>query len=190
MATLTETITSALQAVGRATASHLREVVAEFDDINLSGEERLAAIATALGALAWNHHRRHRHVYLDAVKTWALEIAGELQPDPLRLRAPADQHRIAESAEVLIAGVDALIEMMNAGAVRMQDRLVTELAIVARLLGEHDANTIHLVMRSVAEALDRHGFDPGEVIVVPLREAALPISRDAALETLAPRGCA
>jgi hypothetical protein len=190
MATLAETINSALQAVGRATESRLRDVIAEFDNINLSGEERLDAIATAIAALAWTHHRKHRQAYLDAVRTWALEIAGELQPGPLRLRAAADPRHVAEAAEVLIAGVDGLIDMMNAGAVRTQDRLVTELAVVARLLGEHDANTIHLALRSIVDALDAAGFDTGEVIEVPLREAALPVARDAVLETLAPRGCA
>jgi hypothetical protein len=190
MTTLAETINSALQAVGRATESRLRDLVAEFDNMNLSGEERLDAIVSAIAALAWTHHRKHRPVYLDAVKTWALEIASALQPSPLRLRAPADPHHVSEAAEVLIGGVNGLIDMMNAGAVRTQDRLVTELAVVARLLGEHDANTIHLAMLSVANALDDVGFDPGEVVTVPLREAALPIARDASLETLAPRGCA
>jgi hypothetical protein len=190
MATLAETISSALRAVGRATESYLCDVVAEFDEINLSGEERLDAIATALAALAWTHHRRHRQVYLDAVKTWALEIASERQPEPLRLRAPVDPRQVAEAAEVLIAGVDGLIDMMNAGAVRTQDRLVTELAVVARLLGEHDVNTVHLAMLAVADALDGIAFDPGEVVKVPLRDAARPIARDAVLATLAPRGCA
>lgn len=190
MATLAETINSALRAVGRAAESRLRDVVAEFDNINLSGEERLDAIATAIAALACTHHRKHRPVYLDAVKTWALEIASELQPAPLRLRAPVEARHVAEAAEVLTAGVDGLIEMMTAGAVRTQDRLVTELAVVARLLGEHDANTIHLALRAVGDALDEAGFDPGEVISVPLREAALPLARDAVLESLAPRGCA
>lgn len=190
MATLAETINSALQAVGSATESRLRDVVAEFDCINLSGEERLDAVATAIAALAWTHHRKHRRVYLEAVKTWALEIASELQPGPLRLRAPADTRKVAEAADVLIGGVDGLIEMMSAGAVRTQDRLVTELALVARLLGEYDANTIHLALGTVEAAHLDDRFAPGEAVVVPLREAARPIRRDAALETLAPRGCA
>jgi hypothetical protein len=190
MATLSETINSALRAVGRATESRLREVIAEFDNMNLSGEERLDAIVTAIAALAWTHHRKHKRVYLDAVKTWALEIAAELQPGPLRLRAASDLRQVEEAAEVLIGGVDSLIEMMNAGAVRTQDRLVTELAVVARLLGEHDANTIHLALRTVSDALEQAGFDPGEPIAVPLRQSLLPLTRHVSLETLAPRGCA
>jgi hypothetical protein len=190
MATLSETINSALQAVGTATESRLRDVIAEFDGINLSGEERLDAIATAVAALAWTHHRRHKQVYIDAVKAWSLEIAGELQPHPLRLRSPADPRQVAEAAEVLIAGVDGLIDMMNAGAVKAQDRLVTELAVVARLLGEHDANTIHLTLLTIAAMLDEGGYGVGGVVTVPLRQAAMPLRRDAALETLAPRGCA
>ena len=165
-------------------------MVAEFDNINLSGEERLDAIVTAIAGLAWTHHRKHKRVYLDAVKTWALEIAAELQPPPLRLRAPADPHHVAEAAEMLIGGVDGLIDMMNDGAVRTQDRLVTELAVVTRLLGEHDANTIHAALRAVGAALDEADFEPGEPIAVKLRQSVLPVARDAALETLVPRGCA
>jgi hypothetical protein len=190
MATLSETINSALQAVGTATESRLRDVIAEFDNMNISGEERLDAIATALAALAWTHHRRHKQVYLEAVKAWSLEIAGELQPYPLRLRGAPDLRQVAEAAEVLISGVDALIEMMSAGAVKTQDRLVTELAVVARLLGEHDANTIHLTLLTVAAMIDESGYDAGAVVTVPLRDLALPVARNAALEALAPRGCA
>jgi hypothetical protein len=190
MSSLAETINNALLAAGPATEDRLRDVIADFDGMNLSAEERLAAVSTSVASVAWTHHRKHRHVYLDAVKTWALEIAAELQPPPLRLRAPADPHHVGEAAEVLIGGVDGLIDMMNATAVRTQDRLVTELAVVARLLGTYDANTIHLALRVVGDALGQPGFDPSEPISVPLRQSALPIARDAALEHLAPRGCA
>jgi hypothetical protein len=190
MATLAETINNALVAVGAATESRLRDVIAEFDNINLSGEERLDAIATAIAAVAWTHHRRHKPVYLEAVKAWALEIADELQPGPMRLRTPVDPHQVADAAEVLISGVDSLIEMMSAGVVRTQDRLVTELAVVARLLGEHDANTIHQALLAIAAALEEGDYDPSDVVAVPLRQAAMPVTREAALESLAPRGCA
>jgi hypothetical protein len=190
MATLAETINTALRAVGTATERQLRDLVAEFDGINLSGEERLGAVATSIAALAWTHHRRHKPVYLEAVKTWSLEVSAELQPGPPRLRGAADIQQVVEAAEALTQGVDGLIEMMHSGAVRTQHRLVTELAVVARLLGEYDANTIHLTLHCIAAAIEEPGFEPGEVVMVPLREAALPLRRDAALESLAPRGCA
>ena len=190
MATLTETISSALRAVGPTTESRLRDVMADFDAMNLSGEERLSAVTTTIAALAATHHRRHRGVYLDAVKAWAREIAGELRPEPLRLRGPTEPAQVEEAAELLTSGVESLIETMNGDSVRTQDRLVTELAVVTRLLGEHDANTIHQALLSIGAALDRKNFQAGETVTVPLRESLRPLSRDARLELLAPRGCA
>jgi hypothetical protein len=190
MSSLAETINNALRAVGPATEDRLREVIAEFENMNLSGEERLSAVATAIAAAATTHHRRHKPVYLDAVRTWALEIAAELQPGPLRLRRAPDRGQIEEGAEILVAGIDSLIELMAAHGVRTQDRLVTELALVSRLLGQHEANIIHLTLLVIARAISEADYRPGAVIALPLRETALPLTRDAALEALAPRGCA
>jgi hypothetical protein len=190
MTSLAETINNALRAVGPATEDRLRDVIGEFDALNLSAEERLAAVATAIAATAWTHHRRHKAVYLEAVRTWSLEIAAELEPGPLRLRAPADAERVADGAEVLVCGLDSLIELMAATPVRMQDRLVTELALISRLLGQNDANTIHLTLLAVGGALASDAYEAGAPIDIPLRQCSMPVPRDAALATLEPRGCA
>jgi hypothetical protein len=190
MSSLAETINSALQAVGQATEDRLRDIIADFDGANLTDEERLAAVATAVASNALSHHARHKPVYLDAVRTWALEIAAELQPRPMRLRRPVRPEQVEEGAEVLISGLDSLIEMMVGQDTRTQDRLVTELALVARLLGENDVNTIHLTMLAVAGALGSEDYKPGDIVTVPLRETGLPLHRHSALESLAPRGCA
>ena len=190
MSSLAETINNALLAVGPATEDRLRDVINDFDSMNLSAEERLASVATAIATVAHTHHRKHKAVYLDAVKTWSLEIAGELQPAPLRLRKPADAVQVEEAAEILISGIDGLIEIMSDHAIRTQDRLVTELAVVSRLLGQNDANTIHMTLIEVSRLLDSSAYRPGEIVAVPLREATLPLTRESSLETLAPRGCA
>lgn len=190
MGSLAETINSALQAVGQAAEDRLRDVIADFDGANLTDEERLAAVATAIAANAVAHHGRHKSVYLDAVRTWALEIAAELQPRPMRLRRPVRVDNVEEGAEVLISGLDSLIEMMVGQDTRTQDRLVTELALIARLLGENDVNTIHLAMLAVSRALDSEGYKPGELVTVPLRETGALLDRHAMLESLQPRGCA
>jgi hypothetical protein len=190
MSSLAETINSALQAVGQATEDRLRDIIADFDGTNMTDEERLAAVATAIASTAAAHHARHKPVYLDAVRTWALEIAAELQPRPMRLRRPVRAELVEEGAEVLISGLDSLIEMMVGQETRTQDRLVTELALVARLLGENDVNTIHLTMLAVAGALAGEDYEPGAVVTVPLRETGLPLHRYSELATLAPRGCA
>jgi hypothetical protein len=190
MSSLIETINSALAAVGPATETRLHDLLAEFGELNLGDEDRLAALATVIAAAAATHHRRHKSVYLEAVRTWALEIADALEPAPLRLAGIPVCGPIEEGAEILIAGLDSLIDSMTQAGVRVQDRLVTELAVVARLLGQHDANTIHMTLMTVSDNLADPDYQPGEVIQVPVREAIQPLSRDVRLEMLTPRGVA
>jgi hypothetical protein len=190
MTTLAETISTALRAVGSATENRLRDIMADFEALNLTEEERLAALASTVAAIACTHHNRHRPIYLDAVRTWALEIAGELKPSPPRLRFPVDADRIADGAEVLTSGIDTLIEIMTSLSIRTQDRLVTELALISRLLGQNDANTILRALVAVHRALADQDFRPGALVMVPLRDTQYLIARDADLEYLEPRGCA
>jgi hypothetical protein len=190
MSSLAETISTALAAVGPALETRLRELLAEFGELNLGEEDRLSALATVIGATASTHHRRHKAVYLEAVRTWALEIAGTLEPEPMRLTGIPMIGPIEDGAEMLISGLDALIDTMNQAGVGVQDRLVTELAVVARLLGQYDANTIHLTLMTVGATLADADYQPGELIHVPLREAVRPLSRDVRLEALTPRGVA
>lgn len=190
MSSLIETINSALAAVGPATEGRMRELMAEFGELNLGDEDRLAALATVIAAAAATHHHRHRTIYLEAVRSWALEIAEALEPAPLRLSGVALAGPIEEGAEILIAGLESLIDSMTEAGVRVQDRLVTELAVVARLLGEHDANTIHITLMTVSDSLADPRYQPGAVIRLPLREAVQPLSRDVRLEALTPRGVA
>ena len=190
MSTLADTISSALTAAGPATEIRLRDIFAEFSELNLGDEERLSVLATAIASAAATHHVRHTQVYLEAVRTWALEISAELQPAPLRLSGANIGGPVEEGADILIGGLDELIENMTSAGVRVQDRLVTELALVSRLLGQHDANTIHFTLMSVGRALADGRYRAGDTVVVPLREAVRPLSRDARLETLQPRGFA
>lgn len=190
MSSLVETINSALAAVGPQTESRLRDLLAEFGELNLGDEDRLAALATVIAAAASTHHRRHKGIYLDAVKTWALEIAAELEPEPLRLAAIPANGPAEEGAELLISGLDSLIDAMTQAGVHIQDRLVTELAVVARLLGQHDVNTIHVTLITVSSSLADPDYQPGELVTVPLRETVLPLSRTSPLEALTPRGVA
>src|SRR5215831_6391059 len=72
MSSLVETINNALAAVGPATESNLRDLLASFGELGLGDEDRLSALATVIANAAMTHHRRHKPVYLEAVKTWAL----------------------------------------------------------------------------------------------------------------------
>ena len=190
MSSLANTINTALAAVGPATEDRMRGVMADFNALHLNDEERLFAVASAIAATAQRHHARHASVYLDAVKSWAVEIADELRPPPPRFGRAPDHERVEEAAEVLISGIDALIELMTEADTRMQDRLVTELALLSRLLGENDANTIHLAMIAVGEAVGDLTFRAGDMVAIPLRDTARPLTRDACLERLIPRGFA
>lgn len=191
MSTLAETISSALRAAGPQTEDRLRDVITEFDGFGLTPEERLAAVATAVAAIAALHHKKHKKVYLDAVQTWALEVAAEIQPRPVPVRArPPRAAAVEAGAEALVNGVDALIELMVCQDVRTQDRLVTELALVSRLLGQNDANAIHLAMLAILNAMGEAAFQAGAMVVVPIRETAAILTRDVELGRLSPHGCA
>jgi hypothetical protein len=190
MSSLVETINSALAAVGPATESQLQDLLAEFGELSLGDEDRLSALATVIAAAAATHHARHKSVYLEAVKTWSLEIAGQLEPAPLRFSEGPCDGPVEEGAEILISGLDALIEQMSQAGVRVQDRLVTELAVVARLLGQHDANTIHVTLMAVNHSLAEPDYQPGEIIGVPLRDTVRPLNREMRLEAMTPRGVA
>jgi hypothetical protein len=190
MSTLAETINNALAAIGPSTEGRLRDIIAEFGGLNLSEEERISVLATVIAAAAATHHVRHKNVYLEAVRTWALEISAELQPPPVRLSNHASTGPVEEGAEILIGGLDSLIEAMTSAGVGIQDRLVTELALVARLLGEHDVNTVHFTLMAVAQVLADDAYRAGDQVLVPLREAIRPLSREESLETLQPRGVA
>src|SRR5260370_38410610 len=142
MSSLVETINSAWAAVGPATEGQLLDLLAEFGELNLGDEDRLSALATVIAAAAATHHLRHKGIYLEAVKTWALEIAGQLEPAPLRLAFAPGGGPVEEGAEILISRLDSLIESMTQAGVRIQDRLVTHVPRVGRPLGPPAPHTI------------------------------------------------
>lgn len=190
MSTLAETIHNALAAIGPSAEGQLRDIIAEFGDLNLSEEERVSVLATVIAAAASTHHVRHKNIYLEAVRTWALEISAELQPPPVRLSNHRMSGPVEEGAEILIGGLDGLIDALTSAGVGIQDRLVAELALIARLLGEHDVNTVHFALMAVTQALADSGYRAGDKVLVPLREAVRPLTREESIETLQPRGVA
>src|SRR5258708_22472886 len=104
MSSLVETINSALAAVGPATEGQLHDLLAEFGELNLGDEDRLSALATVIAAAAATHHLRHKGIYLEAVKTWAPEIARQLEPAPPRLALAPRGRPGRDGAEMLLAG--------------------------------------------------------------------------------------
>ena len=190
MTSLAETIDIALAAVGQETEDQLRDVSGDFEALELADEERLSALATAIAAIASQYHSRHISTYLEAVRTWSLEIAELLQPAPTELRYIPDNATIEAAARRLYAGLDRVIDRMRSAGVDVRDRLITELAAVSRFLGRHDPNTVTIALMAVNRALGDPQYRRGAVVRVPLREVAASAPIEPALETLAPRGTA
>src|SRR5216684_4194418 len=76
MSSLVETINSALAAVGPTTEGRLRDLLAEFGELNLGDEDRLSALATAIAAAAATHHLRHKGTYLERPRLHRIEIGA------------------------------------------------------------------------------------------------------------------
>ncbi len=188
MTSLAETIDTALAAVGRETEDQLRDVSGDFEALELADEERVSALATAVAAIAVQYHKRHVSAYLEAVRTWSLEIAEMVQPAPTELRYMPDTSTIETAARRLYAGLDGVIERMRQEGVDVRDRLITELAVVARFLGQHDPNTITIAVMAVNRALGDPQYRRGAVVRVPLREIAGSAALVPDLEVLEPRG--
>jgi hypothetical protein len=190
MPSLAETIDTALAAVGRETEDRLRHVSTDFEGLKLADEERVSALATAIAAIAVQYHKRHVQAYLEAVRTWSLEIAELLQPARTELRYIPDAATIETAARKLYAGLDTVVDSMRAGGVDVRDRLITELALVTKFLGRHDPNTITIAVMAVNRALGDPEYQRGAVVHVPLREVAASAPTEPSLATLQPRGTA
>src|SRR6185312_12287936 len=90
MSTLAQTISRALQSVGPAAEDRMRDILAEFDNLNLSGEERLAAVATTIAATAFTLPRPLRPTYPEPARPGSSEFPASPNPPPLRRRWRAD----------------------------------------------------------------------------------------------------
>lgn len=172
MTSLAETIDTALAAVGPETEDQLRDVVSDFEALALADEERLAALATSIAAIAHQHHRRHVPVYLEAVRTWSLEIAALVKPAATELRYIPNCAAIEDAARRFYGGLDGVIDRMQIQGIDVRDRLVTELAVMARFLGQHDGNTISIAIIAVNRALSDPSYRRGAAVQVPLREVS------------------
>src|SRR5262249_11925787 len=188
MASLAETIDTALAAVGRETEDQLRGVSGEFEALKLADAERIAALATAIAAIAARYHKRHVSAYLEAVRAWSLEMAEMAQPRPMELRYVADTGTIEAAARLLCLGLDGVIDRMRAGGGDGRDPLIAELALGARFLGRDESNTITVALVAVNRALSDPQYRHGAVVQVPLR--GVPAGAATSLATMEPRGTA
>jgi hypothetical protein len=175
--------------IGRETRDLLIETIESFNTLELSDEEQVCAIASALATCALGSHRRHVAKYLEAVRVWAQELAGHISPAPPRLRTLPISRRVAAGADLLSEGAEQLIDAMRDSGIGLQDRLVAELTLFTRLLGQQDANTINIVIQSVGDAISVPDFRDGDIVSVPLRDPA-PSTLSISLQDMTPRGTA
>ncbi|MEA2756481.1 MAG: hypothetical protein QOJ54_2770 [Aliidongia sp.] len=189
MRSLAETIDQTLSNIGREPCDLLFETIVAFDNLGLSDEEEICAIASALASNAAGPHRRHVARYIEAIKVWAVEMAVDAASPPPRLYSLPTPESVAEGTDLLVGATRELIEVLEQTQATLQDRLVAELTLYTRLLKRHDVNTINLALHQVTEAAALAGFKPGIMVAVPLRETRA-LTRTDRLEDLMVRGTA
>jgi len=190
MSNLPDILTDALSHIEPQTEARMDSLIAEFTRVPLSNEDRLSALAGTIATVAHIRYVRHRSVFLEALRGWALEIANLLGSRSWLQGPEGLSGNIQEAQSILMGGIDALLRSMVASGTTAQHRLVAELALLARLLGRHDAPAIHLAITSVKRSLDDPHWRCGERVTILLWEQTEPLTREVALEWIAPRGTA
>jgi hypothetical protein len=180
----------ALKAIGPETEARMGDLISDFAALPLSEEDRLSALAGVVATIATTRYRHHRPIFIAALRGWALEISIALSPAPPRLALEQRRGPVAEAQDGLLGGIDTMLRAMVDGGLAKHHRLVTELAVMARLLGRYDAHSIHLVLTAASLACEDPRWRCGYTVPVMLADGAQLVARDASLEALAPRGTA
>jgi len=167
---LVETINQTLRKLGAGPGRVLIETIDTFEGLQLTDQERLSALASSIAHSALAYHATRVESYLDAIRTSAMAIALEILPPPPSVEAFPTLGHIAEGADLLTAGLSDLLEALFVEAIGMEDRVITEVALYARLLGRHDPNAIETVLRGIDDALQQPDFSEGDLVSIPLGE--------------------
>lgn len=189
MTDLPPLLAEAFRAIGADIEIRIDDLIEEFGAVPLGDEARLSALAGTVATIAATRYRQHRGIFIAALRGWALEISLAVTPEPLRgLRERHDDR--GEAQELLLSGIDTILRAMVVGGSAKHHRLVTELAVMARLLGRYDAHAIHLVLTAAARACEDPGWQSGVSVPVSLCEIGFPLTRAVDIAALAPRGTA
>ncbi|HVA15376.1 MAG TPA: hypothetical protein VNF99_19160 [Stellaceae bacterium] len=190
MTDLPPLLIEALAAIGPETEARMGDLISDFGTLALGEEDRLSALAGTVATIAMTRYVRHGAIFIAALRSWALEISIALAPPSPRLTFDRRAGPIEEAQDLLLGGIDAILRAMIAAGSAKHHRLVTELAMMARLLGRYDALSVHMVVTAASRACDDPDWQSGGVVPVSLGESFLPLTRDAAIATIAPRGTA
>ncbi len=168
MRALVETINQTLRNIGTGPGQVLLETIESFEELTLTDQERICALASSIANSALTYHSTRVDSYLDAIRMAAMAIALEILPPPPTVGAFPTLGHIAAGADLLSGGLHHLIDALYREAIGMEDRLIAEIALYARLLGRHDPNTVQTVLRGIDDALSHPDFVEGDLVAVPL----------------------
>ncbi|HEY1502799.1 MAG TPA: hypothetical protein VGF92_00800 [Stellaceae bacterium] len=168
----------------------MSDLIGDFGALPLSEEDRLSTLAGAAATIAMTRYGQHGPIFIAALRCWALEISIALSPAPPRAGFERRRGRIEEAQDGLLSGIDAILRAMVDNGLAKRHRLLTELAVMAQLLGRYDVHSIHLVLTAASLACEDPRWRSGYTVPVVLSDGAQLLTRDARLESLAPRGTA
>lgn len=183
-------LTEALGAIGPETEARMGDLIDDFMALPLSEEDRLSVLAGAVATIAATRYLQHRPIFIAALRSCALELSIALLPAPPRIAFERRRGPVAEAQDELLTGLDAILRAMVDDGSAKHHRLVTELAVMAQLLGRYDAHSIHLVLTAASLACEDPRWRSGYAVPVLLSDGAQMLTRDACLASLAPRGMA
>jgi hypothetical protein len=165
---LVETINQTLRNIGMGPGRILLETIESFEELTLTDQERISALASSIAGSALAYHSNRIDSYLDAIRVSAMAIALEILPPPPSIGAFPTLGHIAEGADLLSGGLHELIDVLYSEAVGTEDRVIAEIALYARLLGRHDPNTVQAVLVGVDDALQHPDFVEGDLVAVAI----------------------
>src|SRR6185312_11425665 len=168
MTDLPPLLIEALSAIGPETEARMGDLISDFVALPLSEEDRLSALAGAVATVATTRYLHHRPIFIAALRCWALEISIALLPVPPRIAFERRRGPGEEAQDGLLGGIDAILRAMVDDGSAKHHRLVTELAVMAQLLGRYDAHSIHLVLTAATLACDDPNWRVGKAIPVLL----------------------
>jgi hypothetical protein len=169
---LVETINQTLRNIGAGPGRVLLDTIESFEEMRLTDQERISALASSIANSALAYHSTRVAGYLDAIGVSAMAIALEILPPPPSIGPFPAVGQIAEGADLLSGGLHHLIDALYSEAIGIEDRVIAEIALYARLLGRHDPNTVQTVLRGIGDALQHPDFVEGDLVAVALGDPA------------------
>lgn len=167
---LVETINQTLRNIGVGPGRVLLDTIESFEEMALTDQERISALASSIASSALAYHSTRIAGYLEAIRFSAMAIALEILPPPPVLNDFPTLGHIAEGADLLSGGLQHLIEALYSASIGIEDRIIAEIALYARLLGRHDPGTVQTVLRGVDDALNHPDFVEGDLVAVTLAD--------------------